>query len=206
MEDNGFDIADFPHNPGYRLDEVSGVHPPHPVAGHGRIGQRAGDIEDGAETYLGEDSGECLGVDPGAHAVKDADSGLLYAVLNSLGVALNVNPYRLQDVDCAAGRGEGSGAVLGHADASGGGDYSGGGADVKGLKRVHAGAAVFHQGLGYSRCGLYRINLVDSLPGPGDFLGGLPLGGQRCQEGPLLQVRLLVKQHLAEHLSRLRAA
>ena len=90
-------------------------------------------------------------MDFGTHAIEDTNPHFFNTLLDNVKVALNINPYCLQDVNGTAGRGKRPGAVLGQVDAAGGGNDGSGGADIKGLERIHTGAAVFNQRFGHYR-------------------------------------------------------
>ena len=89
--------------------------------------------------------------------------------------------------------------MLGHGDAVCGGDDAGDRADIKGLKGIHARAAVFHHRHSGLRRDLAGIDFVDGLKAAGYFCGGRALGAEGGQESPLLHGRLAVAQDLHKH-------
>ncbi len=198
MDHKGPLVADLLHSPGYWQNHLSAVDPANAVSGQSGIGQRAGDVQNGAESDLREDPGEGRGMDLAAHAVEYADPCHFDAPFHQVHIAVNVYPELLEHIHCAAAGGYGPRTVLGHVDIVRRRHNRGRGADVEGLDRVHARPAVISQRPLDAWADLQCVHLIYRLPDAGDLLGCRPLGGDGGQERPLLQIRLLVIQDLTE--------
>ena len=140
------------HHPGVlgaqRAEHVrQGLHPGGVVDAEelapraGRVGERAQQVEHGAEAQLDADRRHVAhgGVEGGGE--EEAHAGFLQGAHGLSGLGLHPHAKRRQHVGGAGAGGKGSGAVLGHLGAGACGHEGGGGGDVEGLQAVAARAA-----------------------------------------------------------------
>ncbi len=191
VDDEGVAGVEQEHGLGDERDAVGGVDAHDLGAGAGGVGERAEQIEGGADAEgaaNGHDGlhrrvqrgrvevGEAMGAERGGGGV---------------GGEIDGDAEGLEDVGRAAGGGDGAVAVLGDHDlgAGGGGDEGGGGGDVEGAGGVSAGAA----GVGQAAAlrvvqGQGRGGGAHGVDEAGELCGGFAAGGEGAEQGGDLDV------------------
>ena len=124
----------------------------------------------------------------------ESDAALVDTAFHSLGGQLDADAEGLEDVGGAATARGGAVAVLGDAHSGSGGDKGGGGGDVEAVGAVASRAdGIDHGALDADLEG----ELSHDSGHAGDFLGGLTLEAQGCEEGTKLGGRGLALHYLA---------
>ena len=171
------------------------------VARAGGVGQRAEQVEDGADADLAPRTDGELHRLVEHRRVEEADPGLAQAALDHVRPGLDVHAELLEHVRRAAVRADGAVAVLGDRRARAGGDERRRGRDVERVPRIAAGAAGVEHDLG---AGLDAARLrAHDAGAAGDLLRRLALHAQRDDERRDLRRRRLAAHHLVHRLRAL---
>ncbi len=201
VDDEASLAAEVPEHGGEDRRQGGIVHADELVARAGGVGQRAEQVEDGADADLAPRADGELHRLVEHRRVEESDPGFAQAALDHAGPGLDVHAELPEHVRRAAVRADGAVAVLGHGRARAGGDERGGGGDVERVPRIAAGAAGVEHDL---RAGLDAPRLLAHDPGAaGDLLRRLALHAQRDDERRDLRRRRLAAHHLVHRLRAL---
>jgi hypothetical protein len=194
VDDEGVAGVEEDHGFGGERDEMRGVDAHDLCGSSGGVGERADEMEDGANAKGAADGHDGLHCRMQAGGVEEGETVLAEGGCAVGGGEVDGEAEGFEDVGGAARGGDGAVAVLGDhqfspgGSSGGGGDEGGGGGDVEGAAGVGAGAAGVDEegalGEGEGDGGGGGAHGVDEA---GDFRGGGAAGGERAEEGGELE-------------------
>jgi hypothetical protein len=185
------------------LHPVAGEDTHHLVGGARRIGERAEQVEHGAHAHLAART-DRVAHRPVVHRREhEADADLVDAAGDRLGLQLDHDAGRLEQIGAARAARDRAVAVLGDARVGSGRDEGAGGGDVEGLRRVTAGAAGVHEVLAGDLDA--RRQLAHHRRRRRDLLHRLALHPQPDQKAADLCLRSVARHDRAHDLGHLLA-
>ncbi len=208
VNDEGVANAEGGHCFGHKRDEMRGVDAHDLRACAGRVGERAEEVEDGADASAAVQRGiSGLHVcEVQACRVEEGEPMFPEGFGRVFGVEVYRDAEGFEDISGAALGGDGTVAMLGDGGSGGCGYECGGGGDIEGAAGIAAGAAGVDQsqtlfigewdGSGGSSHGVDKA---------GNFGGGFTAGGESPEEGGDLDVGELAGEDAFHEFARLYA-
>ena len=175
-------------------------------AGVRGIGERAAEVEDGAEAERAAQGAEGLHGRVIERRVEEDEAGFAQAFDGEFRRELDGNAEGFEDVGCAAAGGDGAIAVLGDLGAGGCGNQGRAGGDVEGERTAAAGADAVDEfgALFVGERNGHRL-LAHDVDEAGEFRGLLAARGEHGEQGGGFDLGHLAGEDLAEHVGGLLA-
>ena len=203
MDDEGAGRSQLGEHLGDRAHELRRVDADDLSAGARRVGERAEHVEDRARRELAPNGRGVAHRRMMSRREEEAEPELVDRARHSLGGQLEIEAQSLEDVGRAAGRGNGTVAVLRHTRSGRRRDERRRGRDVDRSGAVASGSCGIDQIVAL-RPHRQRV-LAHRLGAAGDLVRGLALGAERDQKAGDLGRRRLAAHDRTHHPTRLHA-
>ena len=184
MDDEGVAGAEQTHGLGDDRNEVRGVDAHDLRAGAGGIGERANQVEDGADAEGAAHRHDGLHGRVQGGGVQEGEAVGAQRRGTGSGGERDGDAEGFEDIGRTALRGDGAVAVLGDRCSGGRGDQRGGGGDVEGAREIGPGAAGVDQESPFGLVeGDGRGGGTHGVDEAGDLGGGFTAQGERTEQG-----------------------